>query len=1170
MINHEDTRRTHEERFLKTFVKSSCIFVVYVFLSLSIFAQTQTTGRIAGTVQDQNNAIIVGANVTITSQATGEERTIATDAAGNFAFAFLAPGVYRVRIEAKGFNAFNNESVTVSITETTTVNTTLTVGGIIVDPINVNNDAPLIKTDSPTLGQVFDGRTITGLTLATGNFTQLLGLTAGTTGYLTDNTIVGRNTQNVSVNGARVSQNNFQINGVEANAGISNGLQLANPALESIAEFKVQTSAFDATFGRTGGGSVQILTHSGSNKFSGKIYDYFRTTALTANNPFLKAAGLPRPVLERNVFGVTLGGAIKKDRAFFFVSYQTTRDRNGASRRNSISSNVLIGTGSIGLTDDRSAATLSTRFDIAVAQINSTALSLLNARLPNGQFLIPTPQVGSRYSGSAISIFREEQFNANFDYRLTQKNLFTVKFFFSAAPQTPARDGGVNIPGFPFEQKNANRILSVQDVHVFSPNITNEARFGYNFVRGDNFPNLSFPNFDITRSTADAFPGLPLISIAANAGGITFGTGFTQDQKLNAPTLSFADTVSITRERHSVRFGAEFRSYQFNITRNTLTRGTINFQDFRSFLTGTNNGVGLGNGINRRDLRTADYNFFVQDDWKLSPKLTLNLGLRYELDLPPYDTEGRISTFDASLYRPRLSLFNGSPAGPPVGGIVQAGNPADGYDLSDVPNVGKRVLNSIDPNNFAPRFGFAYSPFKSNRVVVRGGYGIFYSRLSFQYLAGNMFSPPFYFANFVSGTPFSNPFPAVPSQFPTIVEESLLFGISFDRRNRTPYLQQYNISLQFGLAENTLLEIAYVGTRGVKLIRRAAVNQARLASTQNPIVNDVTGAMITTNTPANAQLRASFQGVSVAAGTTGFVQDQTSGKSNYNSMQLTLTRRFSRGLQLLASYTFAKSIDNGSGVGGGAGTNGLIDAEVNNDSSQFDGDQRSKNSNRGVSDFDRTHRFVLSFLWELPQPNFAKKSKFGRVFFSGWQMSGIYTAMSGLPINIRDAGAATFFFGGINGGGDRPNWESGISATNNIPNGYYFNPFAFYRPTVLASQPIPSSNGTATANATGTDFGNVGRNILRGPKQFNTDFSISKRFHIDEVKNIEFRAEIFNLFNTVNYANPISNFAAVQQSGGTIDPNTGRISGSSAGDFGRIISTSNNPRLVQLALKFNF
>ena len=1129
-------------------VRRTATLIAVLFLSSSIFAQTQTTGRIAGTIRDQNGAVIVGANVVITNQANGEARTTTTDPAGNYAFAFLAPAVYRVRIEASGFNVFNAETVTVNISETTTINATLSVAGVVVDPITINNVAPLVKTDSSTLGQVIDGRTISEFPLPTRNFTQLLGLAAGTATYLPDSNVVGRNTQNASVNGSRFTQNNFQINGVDANAGILADLPLANPALESIGEFKVQTSLYDATTGRAGGGNIQIVTKSGTNAFHGAIYDYFRNTALNANNPFLKAVDVPRPVLERNIFGATFGGPLKKDRAFFFVSYQTTRELNGASFWNSLSVNVGVHPL---LTNDRSEQTLSSSFGLP--SIHPTALMLLNARLPNGQFLIPTPQAGGYFSGSAISSFRDEQFNTNFDYRINQRNLLSVKFFFSDAPQVFALGDQTTIPGVSIKQQNSNRILSVQDTHTFNSNIINSARFGYNFIGSHSFPQQEFGNsdFGITRSTASGFPGLPLISIAVAGFGLQFGTGWFEDGQTTAPTISFADTISITRGRHTFRLGAEVLAYRFDFRSNALTRGQIIFNSFSNFLSGATQIGLLANGIKERDLRTADYNFFVQDDWKISPRLTLNLGLRYELDLPPYDTKGRISAFDPSLYLPPPAV-----GGLPSGGFVQAGNAIPAYDLLGIPNVSKRVVNSLDPNNIAPRIGFAFTPFKSNRFVVRGGYGIYYWRPSFQSQITNMYLPPFYFVSLGLGRDLRDPFEPVPTEneFPTLEVGPLgLVGSTFDRNNRTPYVQQYNVSTQFALKPNTLLEIAYVGTRGLRLFRQVAFNQARLASPGHPINN------ITTNTPRNARFRAPFQGVGVSPGATGFTQDQTSAQSTYNSLQLTLTRRLSDGLQFLASYTWSKSLDNASGTGGGSGTFGLINPVRINDTSGIIGNQLDNRANRGVSSFDRTHRFVLSFIWELPKPAFARSSKAGRLLLSGWQMAGIVTAMSGLPIDVVDSGAGTFY-----GGSGRPNWVPGESATSNIPPGYYFNPFAFASPIVLAGEFIPSSGGTATASETGTDFGNVGRNVLRGPRQFNMDLSINKRFRFSETKNIEFRAEFFNLFNTVNFANPISNFNAVV----SFDPNTGRIN--DPGDFGKIISTSNNPRLIQFAVKLNF
>jgi hypothetical protein len=908
-----------------------CIIFASSLLALSpghILAQTQTTGRIAGTVKDQNGAVIVGAEVSVASEATGEVRRAKTDGDGGYAVAFLQPGGYRVSISAAGFQT-TSLPARVSITETATLDVTLIVPGPNISDNLPVTAAPLIQTDGPQLGRVVDSRAVSELPLATRNFTQLTGLSPGATTHLPDNTAVGRNSQFINVNGARATSNNFQINGVDANSTVNNSPQLiAVPAPESIQEFKVQTSLYDAQ---------------------------------------------------------------------------------------------------------------------------------------------------------------------------------------------PVKDSDVGIQ----------------------------------------------------RSNAETAPGLPLISVGDSAGGIVIGAPLI-DSRGTSPSTTAVDILSITRGRQSIRTGAEFRYYESNFSAIAFNRGFINFLNFNDFLTGAPLFTLIGNGISERSLRATDYNFFMQDDWKVSSKLTLNLGLRYELDFPPYDTRGRMATFDPALYRPRPLSFNGFPLGPPIGGIVQAGNALPQYDLPDVPNVSKRLLRSVDPNNFAPRIGFAYSLLDSGRVVLRGGYGIYYSRAAFEYVSSSLLSPPFFLNSVGFGTPIANPFPFVPTQnqFPTIVPGTTLGGFFLDRNIRTPYLQQYNAGLQYQVAQNLLLELAYVGTRGQNLFRNVAINQARLASTGQPLINDVTGEVITTNTPENAFLRAPFQGVDLAP-TTGFSQGQTTAQSTYNSLQVSLTKRISKGLQFLTSYTYAKSIDNASGVGGGSGTRGVIDQSSGRESSSILGNQLAARANRGVSDFDRTHRFVLSFLWDLPRTTFAHGSRVGRLLLSGWQVSGIIVAMSGLPIDIVDSAAGSLY--GLTGGGARPNWTAGTThrtATSNIPPGLFFNPFAFTHPIVLPGQLIPSSNGTAIADAFGTDIGNLGRNVLRGPSQSNIDLSLNKRFRFSESKHVEFRTEFFNLFNHVNFANPISDFNAITSLGGNIDPNTGGII--RPGDFGRIISTSNNPRILQFAFKFNF
>ena len=1137
-------------------------FAFLIWFAVDTRAQSGTTGGIGGIVKDANGGVIARAEITVVSRATGEESKSISAPTGNYAVMLLLPGIYRVSIKASGFKQAVFENVPVNITQTTTVNAQLEVGNV-TESVTISIPPPLLQSDGPQLGRVVDSRAVSEFPLATRNFTQILGLSPGTSVDLPNNTAVGRNPQNISVNGARTTQNNYQLNGVDANNIRNYNFQRVSiPAPETIQEFKVQTSLYDSTFGRSGG-NIQAVTRSGTNEFHGAGYEYFRNAALNANNPFLKAAGVKRPVLNRNVFGGLLGGPIKRDRVFFFGSYQGTRELNGASP-NSLSSNVLIAPG---LSDDRSEQALRRTF--GVSSINPISLALVNLKLPSGQFLIPTPQPNGRYSGSAPSTYHEDQFNTNFDYRINERNWLAMKFVFLNSPQTNALPAGPNVPGFAANQTSGSRLVSVQDVHTFSATVINEARIGYNLLRFDNFPDEPLKDSDvgISRANANVFPGLPLIRIAPNAGGIVFGTGTVNiDLKTAIDSTTVADILSLTTVRHSIRTGAEVIYYRHNSTENFIPRGQIDFNTFNDFLTGSINQTLFGTGISERSLRAADYSFFVQDDWKISHRWTLNLGLRYDLDMPPYDTRGRITDFDPALYKPR-PLSNTVVTGltVPVGGFVQAGNVIPQYDLPDVPNVDKRIVKSIDPNNFAPRVGFAFSPLDSGHLVLRGGYGVFYSRISFTNVAIAIQLPPDYIVGRRSNPPFATPFFAAPSsdEFPIFVPSIDLATPVFDRNLRTPYFHQYNASVQYALRKDLALEVAYVGSRGINLLRNVGINQSPLASPQHPIINDVTGAVITTNTPTNAQQRAPYQGVALSsAGSSivpGFSQTQTTAQSNYNSMQISATQRLSKGLQFLAAYTFSKSIDNSSG---GAGSAGVETVPIL-------GNQFDNRANRGVSNFDRTHRLVFSYLWDLPGLHLASQSTVGQCLLANWEVAGIVTAMSGLPIDIMDSNAGSFYLGAGNGL-SRPSWVPGASlstATTDIPSGYFFNPFAFMRPIVLAGQSIPSSNGTATAAITGTDFGNVGTNVLRGPKQMNVDFSVIKRFPFHESKSIELHAEFFNLFNHVNFANPISNLNAFASSGGSIDVN-GRII--NAGDFGRITSTSNNPRLIQMVLKVNF
>ena len=672
--------------------------------------------------------------------------------------------------------------------------------------VEVNDAPPVVQAATAELATNLDAEALTSVPLPTRNFLQLAALAPGVSMPLTDNRAVGRNTPNFSVNGARFSQNSLTINGVDATDNSAHDLgTVAVPAPESIREVVVQTSLYDASITSAGGGSLEITTQSGTNLLHGSVYEFFRNDALNANDPDLRAVGERRPVLRRNVFGATSGGPIRKNRIFYFLSYQGTREINGATDQ-SIYRNVLIAPG---LTDDRSEARLLNTFHpvladgTSVESINPVALSLLNAKLPDGKWFIPTPQADGRVTGTVPSTYNEDQFNTGFDFQFDERNSLSAKFFFANAPQLAslvgAGFGGANLPGFGMQIENDNRVLSVSYIHLFSPNKINEAQLGYNFIRNDQFTQEPIRDSDlgIQRTTAANFPGLSLILLVRDAQGASVGSP-SLSLAGSSSNFSFGDIFSWQRGKHTLRLGGRVIFRRWSVTGNVNSYGEIDFPTFNDFLTGSSDFSVISSGLTNVDFRTTDYGAFLQDEWKLSPKLTLNLGLHYELDLPAHEIKGRMATFDPALYQPRMEIEEGAPVGPPVRGFVLPGNVAPQYDVAGLPQVSNSLLKSVDPNNLAPRIGFSWSPLDSGRLVLGAGYGIFYSRPSFLGLGFGVLGPPFYTTAVSLGHTFADPFPTVVPQnlYPTIHPGVTLAGNYLDRNNRTPYFQQFNASVQ--------------------------------------------------------------------------------------------------------------------------------------------------------------------------------------------------------------------------------------------------------------------------------------------------------------------------------------------------------------------------------------
>jgi hypothetical protein len=1092
-----------------------------VLAFVSLFPQGDT-GQLTGRVIDLNEAVVPGAVVKLTSQSTSQVREITTKDSGEFAFTLLPPGVYHLEVTASGFKYVHIEEVHINITQTTSVVISLAPAEVIAS-VDIQPVAPLVQQESSQMGRVIEGQTIRQLPLPTRNFQQLLTLSPGTSASVSNNTELGRGDSIISVNGQRTTANNVRINGIDANAiGTNATANIAVPNTESLQEFIVQTSLYDATQGRNAGGNVEAVTRSGGNEWHGNAYYFIRNKAFNADEFFLKSAGQPNPVLTRHQFGGTLGGPIVRERVFFFGSYQRTKETNGASLNNSLSFPVMPAQ----LRDNnRTAVALQSTFGVAP---NPIAVTILNLKLPNGQFAIPSAATSSGLTPiSAISIFREHQFNTNFDFVFSNNHTLSAKTFAARNPQFQSNfnfvglgNGPTQLPGTGANLFLVQTLSSITDTYVITQNTVNQARFGYSRLRSTSMPDEPFTAAELGISTPlrDKFPGMPTFIVT---GLFTFGSSPFADQSSRINAFSGGDTLSIVRGSHHLRLGGEYRRSQINFFFNAFSRGQISFASFNDFLVG--NGVSvIGSGVFDRAVRTNDLSGFFQDDWKFNHRLTLNLGARYDFFGFPSDIRGRFVNFLPEQFRAGTIA---APAGPP-NGFVQA----EGGSLSGVPEVTSSLVPS-DKNNISPRVGFALRLNEAGSVVLRGGYGIYYDRFSARFANTQLLNYP-YLALAV-GLPgllrtFADPFIPVPQPgafplnptIPSPLSPSApivgvpISGLFVDPELSTPYVQQYNANIQWEVFKDYLLEVGYVGSKGTKLLQVVSLNQPVYNRVANVFVAPFGTALSTQKMVAN-----------------GVQQAQTSANSRYNSLQVSLTKRFSRGLQFLAAYTLGKSNDYYSG--------GQI-----NELFAMPGDELNWKLNYGPSDYDRRHRLVTSFVYELPKSS--TENRIARSVLNNWQLNGIMTLQTGLPFTIIDSPNLAII--------QRANFAPG--AHELLTNGdiesrlnQYFNTSAF-----VLSRPILSGANLGTPNNPTFDpnnpFGNTPRNFLYGPGQKNLDFSVVKFIPIRETVRAEIRAEFFNLFNWTNFANPNINIAV---------PAT----------FGRITATSSGPRVIQFAFKIS-
>jgi Carboxypeptidase regulatory-like domain len=1132
-------------------------------------AQNAATGALTGTVTDPSGAIVVGAKVTVTSQATGAQRTVYSGRDGGYSVPLLPPGTYAVQVTMQGFKTSSFKDVRVIVAQTSVLRAELKVGSQ-QESVEVTGSAPELNTQSADLGHVTDSRMIQDLPLVSRNYLQIIGLNPGVSSEITNAGDLGRGSSSLasssngfSTGGSSTNDNNFQMNGVEVNdnfgAGdFTGGLPVPNP--DTLEEFRVITGQYDAGNGRNSGAQVDVLTKTGSNDFHGSLFEYFRNDALNANEWFNKRNGNPRQVLKQNQFGGTIGGPILRDKLLFFGAYQGTRQRNGISQ--GCASTVQLPP----LTDDRSPAGLGAVFggqrgyiqDLlggvgpAIASdgsnINPVALAILQMKGPNGQYLIPTPQkiTPGPYSdtqGSAtFSVpcpFTENQYMSNVDFLQSNKSRFQFRFFLANSTETqtlPATNvGGGAVPGFPYFIKANFRNFSLTHTYLFSTNLLNQFVLGFNRnfaakVQGEAF---SWSSVGATvPAFADSMPG---IGIA----GVGLG-GYGQSAPFAQNTYVVNDSLAWTHGRHNIRFGGGFTRAQTNETNFQYFGAGIylTFADFLLGLDANGNGTAAAGapysneyldlalaGDLGRHYRYWDGDAFVQDDIKLSSRLTLNVGLRFEHLGDFTETNGKNTGLNLAALDPN------PPASGSLNGYVVPSNYPGQPPTGVIRGNNEFGIQGTGQNGYEPRIGFAWQLPGTNRIVLRGGYGMFRSRFDGNGLIQSLTAQPWSAVVLYEGTgnaaaSLQNPIPQPIPNFPTWTGYSPSTSQTFQgpsQSYRPSHWQRYSLDTEIEVMKDMVLDVGYAGGRGTDLYQSLFANQAQLASASNPIRGE------TTNTANNVPLRVPYEGWSPQ----GLLLNEPTGEAFYNALQASLNKRFSHGLTFQASYTFARDLTDAQGgvVQGGFG------------GSVYGNQFTARQTNYGPEAFVRPQRFVISYAYQIPSPG-SLESVPGKILGS-WTLSGVTTVQSGHRLTAVQSSPNNVY--GIPN--DRQDYTAGCGVNSSISpqksitsNQPYFNTSCFTTPPVIG------------ADGVATDFGNAPIGDIKGPGEVDFDFAVVKRIPTNFMKEgsaLEFRSEFFNLFN-----HPIFN-----------DPNTAFGPGSAPGT---ITSTIVSPRVIQFALKLNF
>ncbi|MBI4892105.1 MAG: carboxypeptidase regulatory-like domain-containing protein [Acidobacteria bacterium] len=1150
-------------------IKRVC-FAILLISSIA-FAQVATS-RLDGTVQDGSGAVIPGAKVVALNEKTQARAEATANSEGSFIFPSLQPGIYTVTAEAKGFRKAVMSGLELNVSVTVTQRFTMEVGQV-TESVVVEADAARVQTSDSQVGRSVTLRDIDTLPQLARSPVALAVFQPGTQIDPSDTTFT-------RINGMRQGSNNTTLDGISANDSVTArlGLSLTANNTDSVGEFRVITNGAKAEYGHNAGGQVELITRSGTNEWHGNLFDYHRNTVLNANNFFNNSSGVKRPKYIQNLFGGSVGGAAIKNKTFFFFNYQGSRVAQEVVRNRT----VLSPEAKKGIFRWRApGSTAISSFDIAandprrigvdkeVAKIFSVLPDPNNSDLGDG-----LNTLGFRFNNPAGSW--NNSYTGRADHNLKEGlRLFFRYSWFKTYSIDALNSADATFPGMPQGWQGGIRSgYSIGSDWVISPSLVNEARVGtqaasVEFARPARQPNWMLQANLYTNPYLPNFP-----------------------QGRNSPTWDIIDNLTKLWGKHTFKMGGALRFINQwgyndagiypNVTVGTslgaavpagigptVASGTINAAGRQTFESLYNDVLGRMNQVTQtfysdlktwqpagstrlRDFLLREHGFFFQDDWKLNRRLTLNLGLRWEFNQVPNERNGYQGSLDKAASMNTVSQF------------------------SDVSITKDNAWYNQDWNNFAPRFGFAFDPKGDGKTAIRGSYGMFYDRLIGATVSSADSGTPGFSQSVLvypnqaagsdvrlaGGVPATQP-PAAPQlTLPATRSTSVTI---FNPNLRTPYVHQFSLNVQREVARNTVVEVGYVGSRGVKLFMNTDLNQQRVYGEFLQSFKELQAYQTNSSSPispGNTMVRifgtpsAAISSLGAANFTQGLVGtvatnlDRTNysrytaagvspyylrnypqfisvqmganhGRSYYNSMQLSL-RRNMRDLQVFANYTFSKSIDNSSVEGNGAAT-------------YFD--SYNHILFRGRSDWDRPHSFNMSATYIIP---FGRGKKFGSDMpqwldsaVGGWELGGLMIWQSGSVYTVSSSRATTH--GGVNTWanytGDRK-----IGSVVRKGDGVWF---------------LTSDEAARFTFPAAGDVGTSGRNSFRGPRYFNTDMSIVKRFKIYERHTVTFRAEGYNMWNNPNFANP-------------------SVSLTTPASFGKISGMTGGARIFQLALRYDF